>query len=54
MVLLNNKLLPLYETRNLELLKSTLSDALNHSAKQHSDLLSIKDGKVISKSSGLF
>ncbi len=54
MVLLNNKLLPLEETRNLELLKSTLSDALNHSAKQHSDLLSIKDGKVISKSSGLF
>lgn len=33
---MDNKLLPLCETRNLEQLKSMLSDALKHSAKQHS------------------
>lgn len=47
MVFLNNKLLPLIESRNLELLKTTLSDALKHSTKNLGPKMKIEDGRVV-------
>lgn len=47
LVFLNNKILPLIESRNLEGLKAVLSEALKHSAKNAGKKLRIEDGEII-------